>query len=286
MRIMHLEQDKNKIKNALYVVSTPIGNLKDISFRAIEVLKNSDFILCEDTRVTKKLLAHYKIEKKLISNHKFNEKKNLNKILELLNNSKIVSLVSDAGTPLISDPGYKLVSELKDNDLYVTAVPGVSSPITALTLSGLPTNNFYFLGFLPTKIQPRRNLLEDVKTLKTTIIIFETANKINKTLKDLIDILGNRKIAICREMTKKFEEIITGNIEYVSKEIALKKLKGEIVIVLYSDKQKDEEINLEEIINSFKGEYRPSELAKIISDQTGFSKNIIYNKIIKLKEEN
>ena len=150
----------------------------------------------------------------------------------------------------------------------------------------MPTNNFYFLGFLPTKIQPRRNLLEDVKTLKTTIIIFETANKINKTLKDLIDILGNRKIAICREMTKKFEEVITGNIEYVAKEIALKKLKGEIVIVLYSDKQKDEEINLEEIINSFKGEYRPSELAKIISDQTGFSKNIIYNKIIKLKEEN
>ena len=108
---MHLEQDKNKIKNALYVVSTPIGNLKDISFRAIEVLKNSDFILCEDTRVTKKLLAHYKIDKKLISNHKFNEKKNLNKILELLNNSKILSLVSDAGTPLISDPGNILINE-------------------------------------------------------------------------------------------------------------------------------------------------------------------------------
>ena len=279
--------DENKeLKSGLYIVSLPIGNSKDITLRAIDCLQNVDEIYCEDTRVTNKILSIYKINRGLKNYHDHNGEKVRPKIIKKIKDGKSIALVSDAGTPLISDPGYKLVSELKDNDLYVTAVPGVSSPITALTLSGLPTNNFYFLGFLPTKIQPRRNLLEDVKRLKTTIIIFETANKINKTLKDLIDILGNRKIAICREMTKKFEEIITGNIEYVSKEIALKKLKGEIVIVLYSDKQKDEEINLEEIINSFKGEYRPSELAKIISDQTGFSKNIIYNKIIKLKEEN
>jgi len=279
--------DENKeLKSGLYIVSLPIGNSKDITLRAIDCLQNVDEIYCEDTRVTNKILSIYKINRGLKNYHDHNGEKVRPQIIKKIKDGKSIALVSDAGTPLISDPGYKLVSELKDNDLYVTAVPGVSSPITALTLSGLPTNNFYFLGFLPTKIQPRRNLLEDVKRLKTTIIIFETANKINKTLKDLIDILGNRKIAICREMTKKFEEIITGNIEYVAKEIALKKLKGEIVIVLYSDKQKDEEINLEEIINSFKGEYRPSELAKIISDQTGFSKNIIYNKIIKLKEEN
>ena len=279
--------DENKeLKSGLYIVSLPIGNSKDITLRAIDCLQNVDEIYCEDTRVTNKILSIYKINRGLKNYHDHNGEKVRPQIIKKIKDGKSIALVSDAGTPLISDPGYKLVSELKDNDLYVTAVPGVSSPITALTLSGLPTNSFYFLGFLPTKIQPRRNLLEDVKRLKTTIIIFETANKINKTLKDLIDILGNRKIAICREMTKKFEEIITGNIEYVAKEIALKKLKGEIVIVLYSDKQKDEEINLEEIINSFKGEYRPSELAKIISDQTGFSKNIIYNKIIKLKEEN
>ena len=279
--------DENKeLKSGLYIVSLPIGNSKDITLRAIDCLQNVDEIYCEDTRVTNKILSIYKINRGLKNYHDHNGEKVRPQIIKKIKDGKSIALVSDAGTPLISDPGYKLVSELKDNHLYVTAVPGVSSPITALTLSGLPTNNFYFLGFLPTKIQPRRNLLEDVKRLKTTIIIFETANKINKTLKDLIDILGNRKIAICREMTKKFEEIITGNIEYVAKEIALKKLKGEIVIVLYSDKQKDEEINLEEIINSFKGEYRPSELAKIISDQTGFSKNIIYNKIIKLKEEN
>ena len=279
--------DENKeLKSGLYIVSLPIGNSKDITLRAIDCLQNVDEIYCEDTRVTNKILSIYKINRGLKNYHDHNGEKVRPQIIKKVKDGKSIALVSDAGTPLISDPGYKLVSELRDNDLYITAVPGVSSPITALTLSGLPTNNFYFLGFLPTKIQPRRNLLEDVKKLKTTIIIFETANKINKTLKDLIDILGNRKIAICREMTKKFEEVITGNIEYVAKEIALKKLKGEIVIVLYSDKQKDEEINLEEIINSFKGEYRPSELAKIISDQTGFSKNIIYNKIIKLKEEN
>ena len=279
--------DENKeLKPGLYIVSLPIGNAKDITLRAIDCLQNVDEIYCEDTRVTNKILSIYKINRGLKNYHDHNGEKVRPQIIKKVKDGKSIALVSDAGTPLISDPGYKLVSELRDNNLYITAVPGVSSPITALTLSGLPTNNFYFLGFLPTKIQPRRNLLEDVKRLKTTIIIFETANKINKTLKDLINILGNRKIAICREMTKKFEEIITGNIEYVAKEIALKKLKGEIVIVLYSDKQKDEEINLEEIINSFKGEYRPSELAKIISDQTGFSKNIIYNKIIKLKEEN
>ena len=279
--------DENKeLKPGLYIVSLPIGNAKDITLRAIDCLQNVDEIYCEDTRVTNKILSIHKINRGLKNYHDHNGEKVRPQIIKKVKDGKSIALVSDAGTPLISDPGYKLVSELKDNDLYITAAPGVSSPITALTLSGLPTNNFYFLGFLPTKIQPRRNLLEDVKRLKTTIIIFETANRINKTLKDLIDILGNRKIAICREMTKKFEEIITGSIDYVAKEIASKKLKGEIVIVLYSDKQKDEEINLEEIINSFKGEYRPSELAKIISDQTGFSKNIIYNKIIKLKEEN
>jgi len=175
---------------------------------------------------------------------------------------------------------------LKAKDLYVTAAPGVSSPITALTLSGLPTNNFYFLGFLPTKDQSRKNLIESIKNLKTTIIIFESANKINKTLQDLIEILGNRNIAICREMTKKFEEIITGRISDIAQKIVPKKLKGEIVIVLYGDNKKDQEINLDKIISSFEGEYRPSELAKIISDQTGFSKGIIYNKIIKLKEDN
>ena len=279
------DEDK-KLKPGLYIISLPIGNSKDITIRAIEYLQSVDEIYCEDTRVTNKILSIYKIKKSLKNYHDHNGKKVRPEIIKKIKDGKTIALVSDAGTPLISDPGYKLVSELKAKDLYVTAAPGASSPITALTLSGLPTNSFYFLGFLPVKDQSRKNLIEGLKNLKTTIILFESANKINKTLQDLIDILGNREMAICREMTKKFEEIITGKISDIAQKIVSKKLKGEIVIVLYGDNKKDQEINLDEIINSFEGEYRPSELAKIISDQTGFSKSIIYNKIMRLKEDN
>ena len=279
------DEDK-KLKPGLYIISLPIGNSKDITIRAIEYLQSVDEIYCEDTRVTNKILSIYKIKKSLKNYHDHNGKKVRPEIIKKIKDGKTIALVSDAGTPLISDPGYKLVSELKAKDLYVTAAPGASSPITALTLSGLPTNSFYFLGFLPAKDQSRKNLIEGLKSLKTTIILFESANKINKTLQDLIDILGNREMAICREMTKKFEEIITGKISDITQKIISKKLKGEIVIVLYGDNKKDQEINLDEIINSFEGKYPPSELAKIISDQTGFSKSIIYNKIIKLKEDN
>ena len=278
------DEDK-KLKPGLYIISLPIGNSKDITIRAIEYLQSVDEIYCEDTRVTNKILSIYKIKKSLKNYHDHNGKKVRPEIIKKIKDGKTIALVSDAGTPLISDPGYKLVSELKAKDLYVTAAPGASSPITALTLSGLQTNSFYFLGFLPVKDQSRKNLIEGLKSLKTTIILFESANKINKTLQDLIDILGNREMAICREMTKKFEEIITGKISDIAQKIVSKKLKGEIVIVLYGDNKKDQEINLDEIINSFEGEYRPSELAKIISDQTGFSKSIIYNKIIRLKED-
>ncbi len=280
-----MDDEDKKLKPGLYIISLPIGNSKDITIRAIEYLQSVDEIYCEDTRVTNKILSIYKIKKSLKNYHDHNGKKVRPEIIKKIKDGKTIALVSDAGTPLISDPGYKLVSELKARDLYVTAAPGASSPITALTLSGLPTNSFYFLGFLPVKDQSRKNLIEGLKSLKTTIILFESANKINKTLQDLIDILGNREMAICREMTKKFEEIITGKISDIAQKIVSKKLKGEIVIVLYGDNKKDQEINLDEIINSFEGEYRPSELAKIISDQTGFSKSIIYNKIIRLKED-
>tara|TARA_Y100000768_G_scaffold332774_1_gene272555 strand:- start:259 stop:1104 length:846 start_codon:yes stop_codon:yes gene_type:complete len=280
-----MDDEDKKLKPGLYIISLPIGNSKDITIRAIEYLQSVDEIYCEDTRVTNKILSIYKIKKSLKNYHDHNGKKVRPEIIKKIKDGKTIALVSDAGTPLISDPGYKLVSELKAKDLYVTAAPGASSPITALTLSGLPTNSFYFLGFLPVKDQSRKNLIEGLKSLKTTIILFESANKINKTLQDLIDILGNREMAICREMTKKFEEIITGKISDIAQKIVSKKLKGEIVIVLYGDNKKDQEINLDEIINSFEGEYRPSELAKIISDQTGFSKSIIYNKIIRLKED-
>tara|TARA_B100000941_G_scaffold255147_1_gene203687 strand:+ start:134 stop:979 length:846 start_codon:yes stop_codon:yes gene_type:complete len=274
------------LKSGLYLISLPIGNSKDITLRALDYLSNVDEIYCEDTRVTNKILSIHKIKKKLKTYHDHNGNKVRPIILEKIKNGKSVGLVSDAGTPLISDPGYKLVSDVIANNLYVTAAPGVSSPIVALTISGLPTNNFLFLGFLPIKAQQRKNILKNIKNLKSTIIVFESGKRINKTLIELKTILGNRRIALCREMTKKFEEVITGNLDEVTNILAQKKIKGEIVLVLDGLQVNEETINLEKFISLQNKNYSPSELAKKISEQTGFPKAKIYNKIISLKKDN
>ena len=174
-----------------------------------------------------------------------------------------------------------MVLSAKKEGLHVTSCPGPSAPITALTLSGLPTDSFYYLGFLPIKKKTRDKSLNEVKNLKTSLLIFETSKKINKTLNDLLLILGNREISICREMTKKFEEIITGRIEDILPILEKKDLKGEIVIVVGAQEEQENNININEIIDNYKGEYSPSELAKIISNKTGLSKRVIYNKIVK-----
>ena len=195
------------------IISLPIGNAKDITIRALECLEKADEIYCEDTRVTRKLLSIYEIKKKLNIYHDHNGEYVRPKIIKKIKGGQSIGIVSDAGTPLISDPGYKLVLSAKKEGLHVTSCPGPSAPITALTLSGLPTDSFYYLGFLPLKKKTRDKSLNEVKNLKTSLLIFETSKKINKTLNDLLLILGNREISICREMTKKFEEIITGRIE-------------------------------------------------------------------------
>ena len=279
--------NKNTIlESGLYLISLPIGNSKDITLRALDYLSNVDEIYCEDTRVTNKILSIYKMKKKLKTYHDHNGNKVRPILLEKIKNGKSIGLVSDAGTPLISDPGYKLVSDAIASNLYVTAAPGVSSPIAALTISGLPTNNFLFLGFLPIKTQQRKNILKNIQNLKSTIIIFESVKRINKTLVDLKNILGNRRIALCREMTKKFEEVITGSLDEVINIMSQKKIKGEIVLVLDGLQVNEENINLEKFISSQNHNYSPSELAKKISEQTGFPKAKIYNKIISLKKDN
>ncbi len=273
--------DNEQLEPGLYIISLPIGNAKDITIRALEHLKKVDEIYCEDTRVTRKLLSIYEIKKKLNIYHDHNGEYVRPKIIKKIKGGKCIGIVSDAGTPLISDPGYKLVLSAKKEGLHVTSCPGVSAPITALTLSGLPTDSFYYLGFLPLKKKIRDKSLKEVKNLKTSLLIFETSKKINKTLNDLLLILGNREISICREMTKKFEEIITGRIEDILPILEKRALKGEIVIVVGSQKEQENDININEIIDNYKGEYPPSELAKIISNKTGLSKRVIYNKIIK-----
>jgi len=205
--------DNEGLEPGLYIISLPIGNAKDITIRALEYLEKTDEIYCEDTRVTRKLLSIYEIKKKLNIYHDHNGEYVRPKIIKKIKGGKSIGIVSDAGTPLISDPGYKLVLSAKKEGLHVTSCPGPSAPITALTLSGLPTDSFYYLGFLPLKKKTRDKSLNEIKNLKTSLLIFETSKKINKTLNDLLLILGNREISICREMTKKFEEIITGRIE-------------------------------------------------------------------------
>ena len=287
MRTMHLELDKNKIKNGLYIVSTPIGNLKDISLRAIEVLKNSDFILCEDTRVTKKLLAYYKIDKKLISNHKFNEKKNLKKILEMLNNSKILSLVSDAGTPLISDPGNILINECIKNNIKVIPIPGPSAAITAVSVSGF-SNNFYFQGFISDKKNGMKKELEFLSKLNNSIVFFISAKKFNKLIPHLKDYFFSRKIAICKDLTKFYEQVYRLNISELSEQNI--NLKGEITVVISDiDETKKNRETLDESvkvkIKNLINKLTIKDIVSIIGSENNISKSAIYKYCLKLKNE-
>ena len=197
-------------ENALYLVSTPIGNLKDITFRAIETLKNSDYILCEDTRVSKNLFNRYEIKSRLISNHKFNEKKNINKIIELLKLGKMISLISDAGTPGISDPGKILVNECIKNNINIIPIPGPTAVTTAVSISGF-SEKFFFYGFFPEKKQALINELKKLSEFNNTLVFFVSSKKINKIIPHLKNNFSDRKIVFCREISKIYEEFVRKN---------------------------------------------------------------------------
>jgi len=220
---------KNKLNYGLYIVSTPIGNLSDITIRAINILENSDYILCEDTRISKKLLARYKIKSKLISNHKFNEIKNLNKIIEILKSEKIVSLVSDAGTPAISDPGRIIINECIKNKINIYPVPGPSAVSTAVSISGF-SEKYFFYGFFPSKKKDLNNDLKSLSNIKGSIVFFISPNKINDCIEHLKTFFSGRKILIGREMTKFFEEYIRTDIDDLKP--FHKTPKGELTLVI------------------------------------------------------
>ena len=229
-----------KIKKNLYLVSTPIGNLKDISLRAIETLKKSDYILCEDTRVSKNLLDKYKIKSKLISNHKFNEKKNLSRIIELIKKGLFVSLISDAGTPNISDPGAILIRECIKNDIEIIPLPGPSAVITAVSISGF-SEKFFFYGFFPEKNKILLEDLEILSKLNSSIVFFISSRKINKIIPFIKKNFKGRKILICREMTKFYEEFVRSEVEEL--ELFNNNLKGELTIVI-SEKKYDKKLHI------------------------------------------
>ena len=232
---MTLKEDKNKIKSGLYIVSTPIGNLRDITLRALDILKKSNVILCEDTRVSKKLLSHYEIHANLISNHKFNEKKNLEKIINIINEGKIVSLISDAGSPAISDPGRLLVNRCVKEKISIVPIPGPSAVTASMSISGF-SDQFYFHGFLSDKVNSIRKEFEMFKNLKCSIVFFISVQKLNKKFEMLKEFFSERDILICREITKIHETIYRGKVSEIDN--FQFKPKGEVTVVL-SEKSND-----------------------------------------------
>ena len=215
----------------LYIVSTPIGNLKDITLRAIETLKEVDFILCEDTRTSGNLLNHFEIKKELISLNAFNEKNKIEFIVNRILSNQTAALISDAGTPLISDPGVRLVSACIEKEIEIIPIPGPSALIAALSMSGLPTDAFVFEGFLPQK-KGRQTKLKELAEEKRTIVLYESTYRIEKLLKELNEFLPNRFVVVCREITKKFEETWRGFPKDILETLENKTIKGEFVVVI------------------------------------------------------
>ena len=280
--------DNNKLKPGLYCVATPIGNMGDISFRAIKILQESDLILSEDTRVTKKILQKFEIGTKLISNHKFNENKNLEKVLELLKNKKIVSLVSDAGTPAVSDPGKILVKECVQNRIDVFPVPGASAVSAAISISGF-SDNFYFCGFLPEKQNQVKKLFKKLSPIESSIMFFISPNKLYKRIDDIKEFFSNRDIVICREITKYHEEYIRTSVKKLSNVNFSR--KGEVTVVISeAKKERLGFIELEESdkkkINKLIKKMSIKDIVKKVSEDRKISKKLIYNYCLDLKNEN
>ena len=285
--ILHSENRNNQVKNGLYIISTPIGNLGDITLRAIEVLKKSDYILCEDTRVSKNLLEKYNIKSKLISNHKFNEKKNLSKIIEKLKKNSIVSLISDAGTPTISDPGATLINECILNKINIFPLPGPSAVSSAISISGF-SEKFFFYGFFPNKKNQLKKDFKSLSNLDSSIIFFISPKKFNKSVKVFKEYFSGRKILICREMTKFYEEYLRTDID------ALEEFgdnpKGELTIVISEKvKMKKSSLKLDESdkknIQKMIKKLSIKDITDLISRNTDVSKKEIYNYCLKLKNE-
>jgi len=284
--IPQTDKKNYKLKYGLYVISTPIGNLGDISLRAIEILKKSDYILCEDTRVSKKLLEKYQIKSKLVSNHKFNEKKNLPKAIEFLKSKKIISLISDAGTPGISDPGAILINECIKYNIDIFPIPGPSAVSSAVSISGF-SNKYYFYGFFPEKNKELKEDLNFLSNLNCSIVFFISPKKINKAISYIKNFFSDRNILICREITKFYEEYIRTDV--ASLKLFEKNPKGELTIVL-SAKKNDTNIskNLSEsdkkIIEQMIKTLSVKDITSIFSKNKNISKKEIYNFCLNLKK--
>ena len=285
--IENLKSANRVFKKSLYLVSTPIGNLNDISLRAIETLKRSDYILCEDTRISKNLLEKYQIKSNLIANHKFNEKRNVVKIIKLINQGSLISLISDAGTPGISDPGSILVNECIKNNINIIPIPGASAVISAVSMSGF-SEKFFFYGFFPEKDKILKEDLENLSKLNSSIVFFISPKKINKNIPLIKKNFIGRKILICREMTKFYEEYKRSKVEDL--EPLKSNLKGELTIVI-SEKIHDKKASqtLDEsdkrLVKAMINKLSIKEITDLIIRKNDISKKIIYDYCLKIKDE-
>lgn len=286
---MHSNSHTDK-KGSLYITATPIGNMGDITLRALETLKKVDIIAAEDTRHTGKLLSHFEIKSSLIAIHEHNEEKVSEKIIREISKGKSVAIVSDAGTPSVSDPGYILVKKALEYDIKVVPIPGVSAAITAISASGLPSDSFIFLGFPPKKKGKRNKLLASLKDEKRTIIFYESPNRISSFITELKEVFGERKAVLSREMTKLHEEFIRGTFTEILEALSMKtKVKGECTFIIEGACKKTE-ISDSELRDLIKLELKmsssgTSRLAKDLSKKLNLSKTKIYDIILELKQE-
>lgn len=277
--MMNRQKSFDNTHATLYLVATPIGNLEEITYRAIRILTEVNFIAAEDTRNTIKLLNHYEISTKLISHHEHNTHQSIPKIISLLQEGNNIALVSDAGYPAISDPGYELVKEAIVQDINVVPISGANACLDALVVSGINPQPFLFYGFLSHTDKNKKKELEELKKYKETIVYYESPHRIAKTLTLMLEILGNRNIALCREITKKHEEIIRGTIEEVL--TTMDTIKGEMVIVVEGTSlEQQEEVygqTIEEHVNEYiaKG-MSPKDAIKEVAKIRGLSKNEVY----------
>ena len=271
--------------NGLYIVATPIGNLDDITFRALDVLKNSDIILCEDTRRSLKLLNHFKLKKKLVSYHKFNEQKELSKLIEYLKEGKILSLISDAGTPILSDPGLMLVKACIENNINISSIPGPSAITTAVTISGFE-EKYLFYGFLPKKENELVKTLSQLKDIDFSIVFFIPAIKINFYLDFFKQFFNDRDILIAREMTKLHETFYRSKVKDI--ELFRQSLKGELTVVISKKNINNVSLTNEEIIleaKKYLKKYTLKDVVELISKKEKISKKKVYDICLKLKND-
>ena len=273
------------LKPGLYIVATPIGNARDITLRALDVLNAADLVLCEDTRVTSKLFSIHDIRTRTLPYHEHNAEAQRPKVIARIKEGAVIALVSDAGTPLISDPGYKLVRAVLEEDLAVTTLPGASSVMAALTLGGLPTDRFLFAGFLAPKQAARRTALTDLRDLGATLVFLESPRRLAATLADMEAVLGERQVAVAREITKKFEEVRRGTSAELAEHYAqADPPKGEVVIVVGPPQAKTamDEDALDEMLRKALEAYSLKDAVAAVTDATGMKRREVYARALDL----